>query len=74
LGRHYLDYDHKELPIFVLKSHLVAFSDGVFQGSRDATGWWHPPSIDVANVSRLLNSGYWTMRHLSRLVQFRVLS
>jgi hypothetical protein len=26
LGRHYLDYDHKELPIFVLKSHLVAFS------------------------------------------------
>jgi hypothetical protein len=41
LGRHYLDYDHKELPIFVLQAHLVTFSDAVFRCSRDAIGWWH---------------------------------
>src|SRR6266566_5280125 len=40
-GRHYLDYDHKELPIFVLQAHLVTFSDAVFRCSRDAIGCWH---------------------------------
>jgi hypothetical protein len=39
LGRHYVDYDHEELPIFVVQAHLVTLSDTVFRGSRDATGW-----------------------------------
>jgi hypothetical protein len=43
LGRHYLDYDHKELPIFVLQAHLVSFSDAVFRcfSRRD---WMLAPS------------------------------
>ena len=38
LGRHYVDYDHKELPIFVVQAHLVTLSDMVFRGSRAAIG------------------------------------
>jgi len=41
LRRHHTDNDHKELLSFVLQAHPVACTDRVFQGSRNATGWWH---------------------------------
>jgi hypothetical protein len=38
LGRHHVDDDHKELPIFVADapSHPLRYG---LPGSRDATGW-----------------------------------
>ena len=66
LGRHYVDYDHKELPIFVVQAHLVTLSDMVFRGSRAAIGRHR----GVPNLSRLSNSGYLTMRHLFGVSRF----
>ena len=68
LGRHYVDYDHKELPIFVVQAHLVTLSDMVFRVLKPRLEGTAPPG--VPNLSRLSNSGYLTMRHLFGVSRF----
>jgi hypothetical protein len=65
LGRHHVDDDHKELPIFVADAP-TAFR--VLAMRPDGTA----PSIDGPNLSRLSNSGYLAIRRLFAGLRWRL--